>query len=355
MSQKRQKISRQQRYRQTTYHHAQYWNLSYTERYIDGSERDFKTIIKARSYAYAKDFLILKLQEDDPDVTVKAISGFKFHKSYTLYHPVKKTLGIKEWEDIRAAAFPNENNVLFKLEVPRPDWKTNRFNGSGKNNLDHIRKYGFQSGEKNWAYQNLKGKSLKDEDTSHMFYRGKWRQWDEEDRENTKASLIAALENNNNHRGNTAQELGFNHRNGLYKLMKKFPEIDFSKDYPPPPRPGPPRFTKEEYKVMARKSQESRIRNGTPAFGGKSNTPEVNAKRAKSLRKHYKNLREKRIKEMEPKIRKALVLNNNIRHRAASYLKMDPKTLSKHMWLIKKEKGVDWKKEYPPQNSYGKK
>ena len=69
----------QQKFRNTEFKHDQYWQLSYTERYSNGSEKDFKTIIKARSYDFAKHILILRVKEDDPLIELKAIQGYFYH------------------------------------------------------------------------------------------------------------------------------------------------------------------------------------------------------------------------------------------------------------------------------------
>ena len=115
MPKKRTKTNRQAEYRRTTFKIAQYWNINYTERYSAGNEKDFKTIIFAKSYELALHILRSRLHEDDPSVKIKAVQGFMFHKKY--HSSSNGRLGLKEWEQIRKSSFPNENNFLFKIEI----------------------------------------------------------------------------------------------------------------------------------------------------------------------------------------------------------------------------------------------
>ena len=341
----RKKKNIQQGFRQEQFKHNQFWNISYTEKYKDGSEKDFKTVIKAKSYDHAKEILLLKLEEDDPSIKAKAIQGFMFHKTYVILSPVRKLLGVKEWEHIHNAAFPNENNVLFKLEMPRPIWKTNRFNGSGKNNLSHIKKFGFKKGKENWSYIHKKGKSLPLSERSDKLYHGKWVEWDEEDRNEKKNEIIEALLENDNCRDRAARFLGIS-RSQFYRFLNKFTEVDWENEYPTS-TPKFPIFTKEEYSEMAKKAWVTMKANGTIPFGGKSNTPKVNAKRSASIKKTMKERRIKKFKKLEPEIREALSANGNCRKKAAKYLGMKAARFMKYLHGIKKELGINWSEEYP--------
>jgi len=54
----------QAKFRRQYFRTDQYWNINYTESYQNGSESDFKTFIKARSYESAKDFLRKRILEE---------------------------------------------------------------------------------------------------------------------------------------------------------------------------------------------------------------------------------------------------------------------------------------------------
>ena len=214
-------------YRRELFNASQYWNINYTEEYSSGVEKDFKTVISAKSYQLAIRILETRLKEDNPLIKVKSVQGFMFHKEYRSVNSGK--LRVKNWEQIRKASFPNENNFLFKVEIPRPEWKTNRFN---KTNLEHVKSIGFKKGESNWATRNLKGKVLPLEERAHKIWRGRWVDWDPYLRENAKNELLDALAKSKNNRTYTAELLGVA-RNTMYKLFRKFPEIDWEKDYAP--------------------------------------------------------------------------------------------------------------------------
>lgn len=344
MKKRGKRISIQQKFRNKKFSVDQYWNLTYTERDEDGAEKDYKTIIKAQSYEFAKKILKIKIAEDNPSIQLKAIQGNMFHKNYRISSS-RKTLGLKEWEEIRASSFPNENNFLFKIEVPRASWKTNRFNGSGKNNMDHIKKYGFKPGSQNWSVINVKGKVLSEEERSHKLFIGKWVDWDEEERNKKKQEIINALVESNNVRVKAAEKLNID-RNKLYKLFKKFPEVDFAKEYPAPPPPKPT-FTHEQYVAMGKKGWNTMIEKGTEPFGGKKNTPEANKKRVASRKKHYKEKKIKFYKKLEPKIREAFEKFDNNRVKAAQFLNLKESTFRKYLHDMKKEMGINWSEEYP--------
>ena len=134
----------QAKFRRQSFNDPQYWNINYTEHDPSGAQVDYKVFIKAKSYEEAKHFLQKRLKEQDPPCKAKAIQGFMFHSGYKNASNVK--LGIKEWEQIRSASFPNANNLLYKLEVPRDPKKTNRFNTT---DYDHMKTIGFKKGKDN--------------------------------------------------------------------------------------------------------------------------------------------------------------------------------------------------------------
>jgi hypothetical protein len=218
----------QAKFRREKFRTDQYWNMNYTESYQDGRELDFKTFIKARSYESAKHILKKRIAEDDQKIKVKALIGFMFHKDYKSANNLK--LRFKEWEQIRSASFPNQNNVLYKLEVKRGDGKTNRFN---RTDYDHLQTIGFKEGKDNWSHINLKGKSLPLEDREGMIYQGKWIPWDKNIMNSTRQDLIDALIQTEGNRLKAAATLGVS-RTKFYKLMAKFPRIDWNKEYPTP-------------------------------------------------------------------------------------------------------------------------
>jgi len=283
-------------YRRELFNVSQYWNINYTEKHPSGAEKDFKTVISAKSYQLAIRILETRLKEDNPLIKVKSVQGFMFHKKYKSVNSGK--LRAKNWEQIRKASFPNENNFLFKVEIPRPAWKTNRFN---KANLEHIKAIGFKKGESNWASRNLKGKVLPLEERAHKIWKGHWVDWDPCLREDAKNKLLDALSESSNNRTYTAELLGVC-RNTMYKLFQKFPEIDWDKDYPP-----------------------------TAFVRGPNKTKRVK--------------REFKLKEMIPRLDSSLASTNGNRIQASKILGLSISVFNKLLRDTRDQ--IDWFKKYP--------
>jgi hypothetical protein len=336
----RHKKNFQYKARRTNYAVHQYWNINYTEKYKDCSEKDFKTFIKAKSYESAKAILLKRLREDNRYIKIKSVHGFMFHKNYKASD--KPRLRIQEWEQIRKASFPNQHNVLFKYEVKRDESKSNRFNSTDH---EHLKSIGFKSGDSNWSVKNVKGKIKPLDQRSHMIYKGKWVSWDKESRNNTRREIIDALIKNNNNRKKSAKYLNIG-RNKLYTLMSRFPEIDWNKDYPvPKPFSNSKKASKEVYSAAAKKSMKKRMDKGHLPF---NLTAEQEKKRIANREKHNVKLRAERDIRLERQIKlikKALALNNNIRNKAADSLGWKTSYLSKVMGLTKHL--VNWNVEFP--------
>tara|TARA_Y100001938_G_C8086320_1_gene432283 strand:+ start:38 stop:1078 length:1041 start_codon:yes stop_codon:yes gene_type:complete len=329
--------------RRTVYHVDQYWNINYTEKYSDGTEKDFKTFIKAKSYAFAKEILLKRLREDDPSIKIKAVQGFMFHKGYCSVE--KSHLKAKDWEQIRNASFPNANHTLFKYEVPRDPSKTNRFNST---NYEQIANIGFKAGEDNWSVKNIKGKTLPLEERSHMIYKGKWIPWDKVCRDNTRREIIAALIKSKNVRRDAAKLLNMS-RNHLHRIMSRFPEVKWNDEYPPPAPFENAR--KPDPKVMsaaAKKAMKKRMDNGEVPF---QLTPEQEKRRQEGRLKHIarqKKAKKERLQKQIPLVKEALNHSGNHRRKAAEYLGWTVSYLSKVMQETKSV--VNWAVEYPTKH-----
>lgn len=332
----------QAKFRRQSFNDPQYWNLNYTERDPKGSEIDYKVFIKAKSYEEAKHFLKKRLQEQDPPCKAKAIQGFMFHSGYRNASNVK--LGIKEWEQIRSASFPNANNLLYKLEVPRDPKKTNRFNTT---DYDHMKTIGFKKGKDNWSSIHRKGIILPVEKRGGMIYSGKWVKWDKDVMSSTRKSLIHALTMCDGNRTRAAKYLKVS-RHKFYSLLEKFSEIDWAKDYPVI-RGAPPRIPTAQRSAMTKKQMQKRMAAGFSPF---NLSPESEAKRVDNMKKTIKDKKEKRWQERIPKVKDALDRHSNCRVKAAAYLGMQPPTLRKFMRATKHL--VNWAEEYPSPFGGGK-
>ena len=327
----------QAKFRKETFRTDQYWNINYTELYLNGDEADFKTFIKARSYESAKHILKKRLGEDGGIVKIKAVHGFMFHKGYKSADNLK--LRLKEWEQIRSASFPNQNNVLYKLEVERAEGKTNRFNTT---DYDHIKSIGFKKGKENWSHIHNKGQSRPLKDREGMVYCGKWVVWDKEVMNSTRQDLIDALIHTSGNRLKAAQLLGVS-RNKFYNLMSKFPNIDWNSEYPVPKpfstarKPCSKLRSKIQTEVMRKKVAEG--------FKPFPLTPSQNASRREKIKFTQRKKRDERLRDFIPKVKEALLKNSNSRKDAAKYLGIQSSYLSKVMRQTKDQ--VDWQKEFP--------
>lgn len=332
----------QSKFRRQNFKTSQYWNLNYTEHDPAGSQVDYKVFIKAKSYEEAKHFLEKRLKEQDPPCKAKAIHGFMFHSNYRNASNIK--LGVAEWDQIRSASFPNTNNMLYKLEIPRDPEKSNRFNAT---DYDHLKTIGFKEGKDNWSTIHRKGVFLSIEKRKGMIYKGKWVKWDKDAMNSTRKSLTDALIMCDGNRSKAAKYLNVS-RHKFYSLMEKFPEVNWAKDYPVI-RGAPPPIPTEQRSALAKKQMQKRMAAGFCPF---NLSPESEAKRASNAKKTLKANKEKRWQERIPKIKDALDRHSNCRVKAAEYLGMQPANLKKFMRTTKHL--VNWSEEYPSPFGQGK-
>jgi hypothetical protein len=326
----------QKKFRGQKFNTHQYWNLHYTERQFDDTERDYVTFIKAKSYNLAKSILIQKIGEDNPDIKVKAIQGAMFHKTYRCDNG---PLTPERWAQIREASFPNIANILYKKHLERAEGKWNRF--SYPRNLSHI---GFKKGDENWSRIHRKGKTLAPELRGGKIWRGdKWVNWDKDDMLKTKNLIINALILSDGHRSNAAKHLGLD-RNSLHRIMSRISDIDWNKEYPPPkPFANAKPVCRKLRSKIQKKVMAERMANGERPFS--KLTDDQRALRRKNAIKAKDKQRENSIRKNIPIIRDALEKNNNIRAKAADYLNVKSSWLYK--WMIRTKHIINWSKEYP--------
>jgi len=336
----RKKRSVQKVFRAKKFSVDQYWNMHYTEKYEDGSEKDFKSFIKAKSYELAKSILREKVREDTPKTKVKAIIGYMFHGKYKRSQNLKLSLG--NWEQIKLASYPNINNFLFKKEVPRPEGYSNRFN---KTNYDHISTIGFKKGKDNWVTKNRKGQMLPIEQRKGKKWTGdKWIVWDKKEVSRIKGLMIKSLKENNNARSLACKQMNVS-RNKFYKLMDRIEGKEWWNKHYPPPEPKPPILPTSVRSAIQKKTIKKRMAEGYVPF--QEVTKEHVKKRAEAKKKTAKALREKYYKELIPKIREAFSLHNNSRVLAAKHLGLKKGTFYKLLREIKKKYKINWTHEYP--------
>lgn len=265
----------------------QYWSVQFTEVFANRSEKDYKTIIKARSADLAKEILQCKIKKDNPKHRAKAIQLFMLRPDGQINGYFLTT---KDWSHIHRASFPNVANVLFKCYKPRPEGYTNRFNKKDATCCNR-----FKKGEKYRFY------IPPDEEKPYWKWDGKWKPWPKKERENLKEQMILALSLNNNSRTLAAKAMGLGRRH-FYKLMnKKFVEVNWDKKYPAP---------KPNIKD-ARIDHAKRIKNMKAAQQRKSE------EYIKNIYPKYKELQKQGL--LKSHIRRALGCNINVINKCIEY------------------------------------
>ena len=207
------------------YSFDQYWSVFFTERLPDGSETDYKTIIKAMSLDLVREILIKKVRETDSRIKIKSVQINLLTKNSGINN---LKIDIEDWEHIRNCAFPNIADHLFKYIHPRPKGYTNRYNNiTQKNCVQNCVK--FKKGHSN------RGNNITKEQKSNMIWKkGKWVPWPKSERKAFKNKIILALKMHDNNRTHAAEHLGMGQR-CLYRILnERFPETDWQKEYPPP-------------------------------------------------------------------------------------------------------------------------
>ena len=81
--------------RKKKFSHNQYWCIGYTECYHQGPERDFKTILKARSFELAKEILLKRLGEDKNFSGIRSVTVSLIHDCWHIAD-LRKKLSIKQ-------------------------------------------------------------------------------------------------------------------------------------------------------------------------------------------------------------------------------------------------------------------
>jgi len=330
-------------FRNKVFNVDQYWNINYTEHYFDGSEKDFKTFIRAKSYDFAKLILIKKLKEEGLVKKIKSVHGFMFHGNYKLH--MNRRLTFENWDQIKKASFPNYNNVLFKKEMPRDEGKSNRFNYT---NYELLSTIGFKKGKDNWSHINRKGIYLPIEERKGMIYKGKWIKWDKEEMEKTKQQIIEAFKLLKNNRKKTAEYLKVG-RNTLYKMMTRIEPLDWwNKEYPYVRIP-PPRVSKQQRSSTQKKVMKKRMSEGEIPFSFM--TEEDHKIRIENIKKAKKEKRKKFYSEIIPKIKETLPKFKNSRKKTAEFLGLKQSHFDKILVRSKKIYNINWSNEFPTKYS----
>ena len=329
----------QYKYRRTSFSFYQYWIFYYTEHYKNGSEKDFVTFIKAKSYELAKNILSQKVEEDNPGAKTKSVQGYMLHKNYKNTRSGRH-FSMSDWAKVKDSSFPNLSNFLFKKETERPEGFSNRLN---KTNLNHLKKIGFKKGKENWSTANRKGLFLPlDQRRGKKWNGDKWVKWCPEEMKKTKSEIINALILEGGNRKNAAKHLNIG-RNTLYKLMLRCEEKAWWDKHYPPVKPVPPRVPREQRSATQKKVMKKRMENGEIPFA--SLTKEQRQAKIANSARTKREKSEKKYNDLIPKMKEALLASNNSRTKAANLMGIKVSTFRKYIQKTKHK--IDWASTYP--------
>ena len=183
-----------------------------------GTQKDYSTFLKAENHKNAT--LIL---EEYCKRKLNPLNKIKYVRVYEIKKGGKfKTRPVNDelWLSLIECSYPNRQDDLLMHEVKRKS--------EHRWNIPKIRKTnnGFKAGTENWAYKNMRGKSLPMEERRNFRYDGKWKKVSEEEIEAEKEELTNALKNCEGNKSKAAKFLKLN-RNTFYKRLRRHPDMDW--------------------------------------------------------------------------------------------------------------------------------
>ena len=192
----------------------QYWSIKYTEVIPGNPEEDYKVIIKARSSELSRKILKFKLKDANRHCKIKGVSINMLH-SKCVVNGLRLTL--KDWECAKDCSFPNPVDVLFKFSCPRSERQQK-----------HLIKLRDTKPESNVVKLE---QNFSEDEKKLMIWDGKWKPWPMAEREAFKERIFIGLRLNNNCRKKAAEYISVSQRH-FQKLLKKFPEVNWAKEFP---------------------------------------------------------------------------------------------------------------------------
>lgn len=184
-----------------------------------GSQKDYSTYTRANDYEEVK-----KLLEDYCSRKFNPLNKIKYVRVYEIKKGRKfrnVLIDRKTWDLMISTAFPNTADYLSMDELERKS--EHRWNIPSEPKINN----GFKGGKENWAYKNMKGKSLPMEKRRNVRYNGKWKEISEEEVIAEKEELLEALESCGGNKSKAAEKLGLN-RNTFYKRLRRHPDTDWA-------------------------------------------------------------------------------------------------------------------------------
>lgn len=183
-----------------------------------GTQKDYSTILRAENHTEASIIL-----QNYSNRKFNPLNKIKYVRVYEIKKDSKfkgKLVDDEFWMNILACAYPNNDDNLIMTELERKS--------EHRWNIPKIRKInnGFKAGKENWAYKNMKGKSLPVDKRRNVRYDGKWKEISEEEVEAERAVIIDALTKTGGNKSKAAKHLNLN-RNTFYKRLQRHPDVDW--------------------------------------------------------------------------------------------------------------------------------
>ena len=338
----------QKKFNKEKYDFDVYWFAYFTWIYANGSEKDFKTVVRATSSDKAKELLIDKIKREDPKNRVKSLKTYKIHSKFRIPPGnTNQSLSIEAWEAFRNISFPNVTDHLHLIEKPRRPGQTSYFDRRiDAAELARLKKTGFKKGDENWSKLNPVTDADRPPPEERHLYRMKpggrpgvdWEKIPEEERLAQRIEISNALIKTKGNRAAAARYLGMAKKDFWMLMHYKHPDFDWNKEHP---IGGRPKHRSREAIEKAKATFKKNIGNRVHWNKGTTLSPETIKKRSQTCA----DQRSKKLESLKPKIIEALSNNNNIRSRAAKELKISRNCLWRAMRDIT---DVDWAKEYPP-------
>lgn len=183
-----------------------------------GTQKDYSTFVKAENHKNAVEVLQEYFcRKFNPLNKIKYVRIYEIKKGGKFKN---KLVDDELWFTLISSAYPNKNDELIMYEIERKS--EHRWNIPKTRKINN----GFKAGKDNWAYKNMKGKSLPLEERRNVRYNGKWKKITEEEIAAEKKQLTEALEKCNGNKSKAAKFLQLN-RNTFYKRLKRHPDTDW--------------------------------------------------------------------------------------------------------------------------------
>ncbi len=183
-----------------------------------GTQKDYSTVVRAQDYEE-----VVGVLKEYCKRKFNPLNEIKYVRVYEIKKDTKfkgQLVDEKLWSTLIECSYPNNADNLIMTEVERKS--EHRWNIPKERKTNN----GFKSGEENWAYKNMKGKSLPQEERRNVRYDGKWKEITEEEIIKEQKELIEALKTCNGNKSNAAKHLNLN-RNTFYKRLRRHPDINW--------------------------------------------------------------------------------------------------------------------------------